>query len=1265
MFNTAWGGSITFGDLGLENSVQYLDPFDGGDFTVTFAGGGNDGKYYDTGAGIRVYGDGTMTITAKNNNNISSIVIAFDDTYKPTTNDVVNVGTYNANTNTWTGSANSVVFTRPSGSGHWRVKTITVTTDGGTNPPITYTVTYDCNGGTSGCPSNLTDVTAGTLITIADAPTRTDYTFDGWSDGTNLYDAADEYTVNGNVTFTAQWTENTPPQPSGDSYALFSDNLEEGDYIIVYDNGAMKNTVNADRLEYTAVTPQDDIITTSDRSIVWHIAPSGDYWTIQSLADNQYAASTGVKNKAQLLDNGTDDMALWTASGNSTYEFVNKKNAANGVNSNLRKNGTYGFACYATSTGGPLSLYKSQKVVNVATPVISPNGGEFTGTQTVTINCETDGASIYYTLDGSVPTAQSTPYSAPFTINTSCTVKAIAINGNDKSAIATASFTKVKSNPGLAFSEESVTINYGQEYTLPTLTVADGYDGTITYSSSNSAITVDPTTGEVSFGTTAIDKTTTITATAEETDNFSSGTATYTLTVRDPNAITGNLNNATFETSYTGSVTSGFTSASGVIGEVVTVTYNRGTSNTAYINDNEIRLYTGNTLVFEVPEGYLIQSLTFNTSLAATADVGTLDGATWNSENGVQSVTFSGTGTTRSLSTVTIHLIQSSSNVAKPIITPATGTYDAAQTVTITSDVEGATIYYTTDGTKPTTESTVYTKSFVLSKNGTYTIKAIAVTADGQSLVTTSTITIAIHVAPPVFTEESGTSFTEAYTIHLTGAEGTTIYYAIGTSPVNSDGSLSGSALVYNSETGIANLQKAVTIYAVALKDGNTSEVVSASYTYSGKVTLPYYENFDEGLGNFTTNPQNEGEKEVKWVFQVNKDVATYGEERKYAFILGGYPNGQNEHTKFVGSDRLTSPVIDLTDYETATLNFIHAGHFFGTTSNGADTETENNLEAKKASCHLQVREEDGDWVDITDEIQNWFVQRQENNKNMYDRVNSGDIDLSEYKGKKIQISFYFTTTAEQRGVWNVLKFAVTGTEPEEVSYETVNMKTAGYVTYVVKNDIDWEKTLANNTTDETVNVHGYKVIEFSKETAVFAEFGVGDNEKIIPAETPIILKGTEGDNHLVIAKTDDVIAKVKNNLLKPSYGDVAATDDQHFLVFQKTPEWSADDPYNNYAFYKLKTGRKIPERKAYLNGAEVSETISYTTNATLGIFLLEDLGNSELTGITSPETAGMPRLTQGAIYDLSGRKVADSISQADQLSKGIYIVNGRKIIIK
>ena len=180
----------------------------------------------------------------------------------------------------------------------------------------------------------------------------------------------------------------------------------------------------------------------------------------------------------------------------------------------------------------------------------------------------------------------------------------------------------------------------------------------------------------------------------------------------------------------------------------------------------------------------------------------------------------------------------------------------------------------------------------------------------------------------------------------------------------------------------------------------------------------------------------------------------------------------------------------------------------------------------------------------------------------------------------------------------------------------------------------------------------------------MFAEFGVGDNEIIIPAGTPVIIKGVEGTNKLVVAKSDDVIPKVKNNLLKPSNGDVTAVEDQHLLVFQKTSSWTEDDPYNNYAFFRLKTGRVIPAKKAYLNGVDVSEELSQVTNAAKGVWLLEDLlalssEEQVATSFTPIGSACAPPLTNET-YDLCGRHM-----RAGHLMKGVYIVNGRKVVIK
>lgn len=166
--------------------------------------------------------------------------------------------------------------------------------------------------------------------------------------------------------------ENCTKKVAGNAYVLHEDELIEGDYLVVYGGKAMKASVAKNRLDCSDVTVKNNTIESSDASIVWHISQSGDYWTIFN--NNKYAASTGTKNQAQLLDKGSDDNSLWTVTKTanaSTFEFVNKANSTAKVNANLRNNGTYGFACYGPSTGGPLSLYRLSGPIDNTIPTLS------------------------------------------------------------------------------------------------------------------------------------------------------------------------------------------------------------------------------------------------------------------------------------------------------------------------------------------------------------------------------------------------------------------------------------------------------------------------------------------------------------------------------------------------------------------------------------------------------------------------------------------------------------------------------------------------------------------------------------------------------------------------------------------------------------------------------------------------------------------------------------------------------------------------------
>jgi hypothetical protein len=74
-------------------------------------------------------------------------------------------------------------------------------------------------------------------------------------------------------------------------------------------------------------------------------------------------------------------------------------------------------------------------------PAISPTGGAFTNSIQISLADATPGVSIYYTLDGTTPTADSTLYAGPFDLTNNAVVQAVALApGAVGSAIASASF---------------------------------------------------------------------------------------------------------------------------------------------------------------------------------------------------------------------------------------------------------------------------------------------------------------------------------------------------------------------------------------------------------------------------------------------------------------------------------------------------------------------------------------------------------------------------------------------------------------------------------------------------------------------------------------------------------------------------------------------------------------------------------------------------------------------------------------------------------
>src|SRR5207302_1865152 len=92
-----------------------------------------------------------------------------------------------------------------------------------------------------------------------------------------------------------------------------------------------------------------------------------------------------------------------------------------------------------TNSSVASALYTIQPLA--ATPAFSPVAGTYSSAQSVTISDATAGATIYYTTDGSTPTTASTKYTAPVSVASSVTLKAIATAaGFSTSAVGSAAY---------------------------------------------------------------------------------------------------------------------------------------------------------------------------------------------------------------------------------------------------------------------------------------------------------------------------------------------------------------------------------------------------------------------------------------------------------------------------------------------------------------------------------------------------------------------------------------------------------------------------------------------------------------------------------------------------------------------------------------------------------------------------------------------------------------------------------------------------------
>ena len=152
-------------------------------------------------------------------------------------------------------------------------------------------------------------------------------------------------------------------------------------------------------------------------------------------------------------------------------------------------------------------LVSLQRVEKPATPTFSVAEGTYTENQSVEIACATDGAKIYYTIDGTTPTAQSTEYTEAIAISETTTIKAISVKDDVASDVATATYT-INKEPFITLSTTAVAAT------------AEGADGTITVTYNNLTDVVAEVQFFESDGTTSAEYNWLVAEINEQTNNI-------------------------------------------------------------------------------------------------------------------------------------------------------------------------------------------------------------------------------------------------------------------------------------------------------------------------------------------------------------------------------------------------------------------------------------------------------------------------------------------------------------------------------------------------------------------------------------------------------------------------------------------------------------------------------------------------------------------------------------------------------------------------
>ncbi len=213
-------------------------------------------------------------------------------------------------------------------------------------------------------------------------------------------------------------------QGNTNEYFLLENRQQTGWDAGIPGEGLLILHVDYDANVWASNTPNDD---PSHQRMTW-IA-----------ADNKYQYTTYQGTKYYTTEGAANDpfpygsVNAFSKSTTPAAKFFNKNT-----------DGTYYLDSsieQITQNGDGTVSFRFKAASSVAKPTFSPAAGRYTEAQTVTISCATEGTTIYYTTDGTTPTASSTPYTQPILVEETTTLKAIAVNADgEESNVATGNY---------------------------------------------------------------------------------------------------------------------------------------------------------------------------------------------------------------------------------------------------------------------------------------------------------------------------------------------------------------------------------------------------------------------------------------------------------------------------------------------------------------------------------------------------------------------------------------------------------------------------------------------------------------------------------------------------------------------------------------------------------------------------------------------------------------------------------------------------------